>query len=149
MNECDDGEDMDEKDFYREMDADREMRAAINLYKENVTKSKTTEYEVTMEEQDADVDDDDQEVKLEELLDGLALDTGPDGVPNTNTTASNPGQTPLAAEDIFATVEEGERAARDGLTYIGRHSAKQIPDKESAVPVNGINTKFGNQFENV
>jgi len=136
----DDGDDMDEEDFYREMDADKEMRAAINLYKEDIKSKKTDECEVTMEEEpDADVDDD-QEVKLEELLDGLALDKGPDG----ELAAANP--VPLAAEEIFAaTVEEGERAARDGLTYIGRDSAKQIPDKESAVPVDG--TKFGTQFE--
>jgi hypothetical protein len=39
-------------------------------------------------------------------------------------------------------VEEGEKAAKDGIKYTGREDAQNVKDKDSAMPVQS----FGQQF---
>lgn len=116
-------DDMDEEDFMQEVEADREMRQNMNLYKSDPVKKITNE-EGDNQNDDDDEEDDDQQVRLEELLDGLALDAGPD---------DDMGD----AEDDYqvSQYEEGEKAAKDGINYVGREAARTIKDKDAAVPV--------------
>jgi nonsense-mediated mRNA decay protein 3 len=121
-----DEDDMDEEDFLREVEADKEMRGNMNLYKsEVVMKSKGAEGSVNDEDMStgsnptvADDDEDDQQVKLDELLDGLVLDEGPDRSESCTDTAFGTG--------------EGEKAAKDGIGFVGREHAGQIRDKDAA-----------------
>lgn len=145
---------MDEEDFLREVEADREMRSQINLYRsdyaltENTPSTKNTkspsdqtatetnnkkEEIKTLNDNDED-DEDDQEVQLDELLDGLILDDGPDPKAATTTTTTEQSFSWQGDEN---TVEEGQRAAKDGLAYAGRDEARRLNEKESAVPVKG------------
>jgi nonsense-mediated mRNA decay protein 3 len=148
-------DDMDEEDFLREVEADKEMRSQMNLYKsEQLKKQKSAED--AMKEEDADdtkkatqtkarhetnTDDDDddeeddQEVKLDELLDGLVLDEGPDQ-------EDQPGDN-LDDDGEFFGLEEGEKAAKDGIKYVGREAARQVKAKEGAVPA----SSFGAQYD--
>ncbi len=124
-------DDMDEEDFMREVEADKEMRSQMNLYKSEQLKIKTVEQnDDAMKEEDDEEEEDDQEIKLDELLDGLAMDAGPDE------------EDDQAAEEFFGQ-EEGEKAAKDGINYVGREEARQVRDKEGAVP----QSEFGKNFE--
>jgi nonsense-mediated mRNA decay protein 3 len=133
-----DEDDMDEEDFLREVEADKEMRGNMNLYKsEVVMKSKGAEGSVNDEDMStgsnptvADDDEDDQQVKLDELLDGLVLDEGPDRSESCTDTAFGTG--------------EGEKAAKDGIGFVGREHAGQIRDKDAAKPINGF--VFGKEY---
>ena len=79
------------------------------------------------DDDDDDDDDDDQKIRLEELLDGLALDAGPDPEPM------------IAAEEGEVDFVEGERAKKDGITYVARDAARLVRDRDTAVPVaNGV-----------
>jgi len=130
--------DIDEEDFMREVEADREMRSQMNLYKSELLAKK--DVRVNSDELVKDVgdeniqdneDEDDQEVKLEELLDGLVMDDGPD---------------PEDAGDLHVQEEfgmEGEKAAKDGISYVGREEARQVKDKDGAVP----QSVFGKQYD--
>merc|ERR1712176_690805 len=106
-------DDMDEEDFMREVEADREMRDQMNLYKsellvkienENNNSGVATNEDGNndnnaMNNDDDNDDDDDQELKLEELLDSLVMDDGPDFEDHV-------------PDDIVEFgVEEGEKAA--------------------------------------
>lgn len=123
-------DDIDEEDFMREVEADKEMRSQMNLYKSEQLKAKALEADEAMKEEGDDEDEDDQEIKLDELLDGLVMDAGPD-----------------EEDDIVAgalvSQEEGEKAAKDGINYVGREEARQVRDKEGAVPL----SEFGKNFE--
>lgn len=123
---------MDEEDFLREIEADREMRNNMNLYKsEALLKKQNDDKDEDMETYNDD-DEDDQEVKLEELLDGMVLDKPDEG-------------TDESAEDNIAAMPfmEGEKAAKDGLSYASREMAASIKDKDSAAAVGDT---FGKQF---
>jgi nonsense-mediated mRNA decay protein 3 len=123
-------DDMDEEDFMREVDADKEMRGQMNLYKsENAKKKDTTDEDTDMKNEDDD-DHDDQEVNLEELLDGLVVDAAPDAEEEVDVN-----------EEQFFT--EGEKAAKDGIKYVGREHAREVRDKEAAV----AKSSFGKNFE--
>jgi nonsense-mediated mRNA decay protein 3 len=122
-------DDMDEEDFMREVDADKEMRSHMNLYKsENCKKKETTGEDTEMKNEDD--NEDDQEVNLEELLDGLVVDAGPDAKDDVD----------KEEQQFF---EEGEKAAKDGIKYVGREFARNVRDKEAAVP----QASFGKDFE--
>eukprot|EP00521_Asterionellopsis_glacialis_P010499 CAMPEP_0195290312 /NCGR_PEP_ID=MMETSP0707-20130614/6228_1 /TAXON_ID=33640 /ORGANISM="Asterionellopsis glacialis, Strain CCMP134" /LENGTH=629 /DNA_ID=CAMNT_0040350425 /DNA_START=66 /DNA_END=1955 /DNA_ORIENTATION=- len=160
-----DMDDMDEEDFLREVEADREMRNNMNLYKSEMLFKKKKDAEAdgddAMEDmEDADVaaaksntsggidddEDDDQQVQLDELLDGLVLDDGPDK-PDANAAAvkkDGDDDDENFWEMGAIAGEEGDKAAKDGLTYVGREEARQVRDKESAVPVSG--NAFGQDF---
>lgn len=132
-----DAEDMDEEDFLTEVEADKEMRMNMNLYKSDVVfKAHAAGAELSIDDEDMstgsnankgeDDDEDDQQIRLDELLDGLILDEGPD----------HPEE---GGEDAAAMVEvgEGEKAAKDGISYVGREQARQVRDKEAAKPISG------------
>jgi nonsense-mediated mRNA decay protein 3 len=134
-------DDMDEEDFMREVEADRDMRSQMNLYKsERLIKKKPTDGDGMDEldgnqestNQDEDADDDDQEIKLEELLDGLVVDDGPDVEDAVD-----------SVEQDFMGLEEGEKAEKDGINYVGREEARQLKDKEGAV----AKSTFGKQYD--
>jgi len=151
-------DDMDEEDFMREVEADKDMRSQMNLYKsEQLRKQKEAAAAATdaMDEEDAargsleqpkastsgndDDDDDDQEVKLDELLDGLVLDEGPDKGDRPN----SDGDLEVDEDGELFGLEEGEKAAKDGINYVGREAARQMKDKDGAVPA----STFGEQYD--
>lgn len=127
-------DDMDEEDFMREVEGDRDMRDQMNLYKSDFLKKQQDENngdDNEMKDHDSDDDDDDQEVNLEELLDGLVVDDGPD-----------PEDAPPEEGEEFAFVEEGEKAAQDGINYVGREESRFVKDKDGAIP----QTSFGKEY---
>ena len=115
-------DDVDEEDFMQELEADREMRTRVNIYKSDTLAKKNDDDRID------DDDEDDQKITLDELLDNLVLDSKPD-----------------ADDEIVGEMEgtpghfigEGERAARDNIAYVGREEALHVVAKESAVPVAG------------
>ena len=140
-------DDVDEEDFMREVEADKEMRKNMNIYKSEIVKNKDDDEAMGDEEENQkDGDDeedveDDQEVKLEELLDGLVLDQGPDAGDNNNKIDTSK----MTDEEAWEALQgEGEKAAKDGIHFIGRDESRQVRDKDSAVPVSG-NT-FGKEY---
>jgi len=126
----------DEEDFLREIEADKDMRVNINLYSSKLIK-KSVENQAN---EDMEQDEDDQKIKLDELLDGLVLDSSP----HKETETSPPVTTD---EDglIMDSITEGDRASKDGISYSGRDIAHIIQKKEPAVPVNNT---FGKEFMN-
>jgi nonsense-mediated mRNA decay protein 3 len=126
-------DDMDEEDFLQEVEADKEMRTQMNLYKSDQLKKKRADDAMETEgaakaDDNDDDDDDDQEIKLGELLDGLVLDAGPDKEEFDTS----------AVEEYL----EGGKAAKDGINYVGREEAREIRDKETAVPL----TEFAKEY---
>ena len=131
-------DDMDEEDFMQEVEADKDMRLSMNLYRNEVAKSRTADEGQIRdgdvdcdEDEEEEDDDDDQKIKLDELLEELNLDDGPDNDEeddniddDTNTLMQPSGQ-------------EGVTAARDGISYLDRETARTIRDKESAIPISG------------
>lgn len=136
----DEDDDMDEEDFLREVEADKEMRVNMNLYKTDVAEKKDQERKTrNIDDED---DEDDQKVNLDELLDGLMLDDGPDKEMDDTEFEINEDLPWGGVNQEFH--EEGQKAAKDGITYVGRDEAKQIKDKEAAVVAN----TFGQEFMN-
>jgi nonsense-mediated mRNA decay protein 3 len=147
-----DEDDMDEEDFMQEVEADKDMRLSMNLYKSDVIKKKKTddlesgmqddreqvfdEDEDNGDDDDDDDDDDDQKINLDELLDELNLDDGPDEIDEDEDDDIN------VPNKLVRSFPEGETAARDGITYVDRDAARTIRDKESAVPVSGLGKEF-------
>lgn len=129
-------DDMDEEDFLREVETDREMRARMNLYKSEDIVKKTEDGEGinTDEGDDDDETMDDQEVRLDELLDGLVLEGGPDMEQKAEGDEEDDGM------QYFV---EGEKAAKDGLGFIAQSEARDMREKDAAVPVGN---KFGESF---
>jgi len=124
-------DDMDEEDFMQEVEADKDMRLNMNLYKNDALKKSlaTSEDEDAMhDEEEEDDEDDDQRIKLDELLDGLALEAGPD-----DEEEDVPPQQFLA---------EGEKAASQGLTYVAREEARNVREKETAIAVTSLGKEF-------
>ena len=114
----------------------------MNLYKhEQVIKKKEQAGEL---EADDDGDADDQKLRLDELLDGLVLDQGPD----TAAAGSQQDQDMLPAFDedqpyggqYDFSVEEGARARKDGIGFIDRDT--KVEQKTVAVPVQQFGTEF-------
>jgi nonsense-mediated mRNA decay protein 3 len=123
-----DMENVDEEDFMQELEADKEMRTRVNIYKSGVAKGGE-------DHDDEDDDDDDQKITLDELLDNLVLDSKPDD--------ADMGADDLeGGHSVFVT--DGERAARDNIGYVGRDDALQIASKDTAVPVAG--NSWGKEF---
>ena len=147
-------EDMDEEDFLREVEADKEMRVNMNLYKSELLAKKKKKKESEGGDGDGDgangsdnnarskiddeEDEDDQQVKLDELLDGLVLSDGPD---KPMADAAGAAETDEFGMQYY---EEGKKASKDGITYAGRDEARQMESKDAAKPVN----VFGKEFMN-
>ena len=138
----------DEEDFLREVDANKDMRENMNLYKADEVKVKADEG-MGVEGDDEEMNPhDDQAVKLDELLDGLDLATGPDGKVD--------GAMPVAGVDYEydedkmwggapigeVMTEEGAKAREDGLGFFDRDEANDVEDKSQPTKV----TQFGDQF---
>jgi nonsense-mediated mRNA decay protein 3 len=122
-------DDMDEEDFLQAVEADKEMRTQMNLYKcEQIRKKKAEDAMETEGAAEADDEEDDQEIQLDELLDGLVLDAGPDKEESDKST--------------FEEYLEGGKAAKDGINYVGREESRQVRDKETAVPL----TEFAKEY---
>ena len=138
----DDADAMDEEDFMQEVEADKEMRVNINLYRQQVIKrtrsgSMDTEDARSRDDGGAANDDDesesdDQKIALEELLDGLNLDEGRDAEDEEGT------------DDVVTTYGEGEKAQKDGIGYIAREDARGVREKDTAVAV--ANGALGDDF---
>ena len=126
-------EQADEEDFLQELEADKEMRTRVNVFKSDAVATNSTE------DNDGDADDgedeDDQKISLDELLDNLVLDSKPDE------------DDEMAAEESaipgMMLVREGERAARDNITYIGRDDALNVQARDTAV----VSSEWGKEFE--
>ncbi|KAL3827372.1 hypothetical protein ACHAXA_003106 [Cyclostephanos tholiformis] len=119
---------MDEEDFMQELEADRDMRARVNIYKSDVA----SKMERNNDEDDDDVndeDEDDQKITLDELLDNLALDSKPDAIEDAAV------QDAMTTSDEFSGYVEGARAAKDKIGYVGRDEALGVKAKETAFPV--------------
>merc|ERR1712176_298851 len=124
----------------REVEADREMRDQMNLYKSEFLMRSEIDNKcnniIINDDHDSnnnigmDNDNDDQELKLEELLDGLVMDHEAD------------------LEDAIAknleefSLEEGVKAAKDGIHYVGREASRALKDKEGAIPLSSFETKY-------
>ena len=151
-------DDMDEEEFLQEVEADKEMRLNMNLYKsEQVMNSRErrkrspsmethdnlshSEEDAAMEHNeqygstnddnydDDDDDDDDQKISLDELLNSLALD---DPADNKEQTDDGEEGAIMGTPILYA---EGERAAKDGLKYVHREDVRSVQNKGSAVVV--------------
>lgn len=123
-----DMENVDEEDFMQELEADKEMRTRVNLYKSSATVKESDDNE------DGD-DEDDQKITLDELLDNLQLDSKPDEAELDDDMMNEQGA-------IFMT--DGERAAKDNIGYVGRDEALHVQAKETAIPVAG--NVWGKEF---
>ncbi len=144
-------EDMDEEIFMQEVEADREMRNNMNLYKneallaKQVVKTASANKNVDEEE-----DEDDIQVKLEELLDGLDLDAEPDkpsvkSSDKKKKTKNNDEDEDDTMDQGDFMLEEGQKAAQDGIAYVGREEARRVKQKDVAVPVPG--NAFGMDYD--
>lgn len=142
-----DADNMDEEDFMQEVEADRDMRTNINLYKSDIIAAKSVQTgDCDMNDEDNenaenDDDEDDQQVKLEELLDRLALDTPPD---EPDIMDKHVGADDDDDDDDFGLhqVVEGEKAAKDGLKYVGKEQSRSVQSKDIAVPVSNLSKEF-------
>ena len=136
-------DDMDEEDFLREVEADKEMRMNMNLYKTENALNMETEDKEGIGQIDEDDDDDDQQVRLDELLDGLVLDE--DNNEDMNDEGLNED---LPWGGVGQFLEEGAKAAKDGISYTGRDDAQNIKGKDAAMPVDSFSQQFaGKQFK--
>lgn len=128
-----DMENVDEEDFMQELEADKEMRTRVNIYKSDVV----VKGDEDTNEDDEEEDEDDQKITLDELLDNLVLDSKPDDVNEMEQDET------LAAEDsqgLF--IMDGERAAQDNIGYVGREEALNIASKETAT----VTKAWGKEF---
>jgi nonsense-mediated mRNA decay protein 3 len=132
---------MDEEDFLQEVEADKDMRVNMNLYRHQIVRRSRS---ASMDTEDArsrdgagnvggddESDSDDQKVTLEELLDGLNLDEGRDAEDEEGT-------------EMVPTYGEGEKAHQDGIGYIAREQARGVREKDTAVSV--ANGTLGDDF---
>lgn len=137
---------MDEEDFMQELEADRDMRQRVNIYKSDVVLKEgpfTKRDEKVDDDSQNEEDEDDQKITLDELLDNLVLDLKPDIVgvgAEEDVAMTETGDNNMTTSDDFAGctsfVEDGARAKKDKIKYVGRGEALNIAEKESAVPVN-------------
>lgn len=148
----DETDQMDEEDFMQELEADREMRKRVNIYKsdvgvkEGLIDGRDEDSNNDDDNSQNDEDDDDQKITLDELLDNLVLDSKPDDIMEDEGAAENVtmalqtgGETSMIISDDFAGcttfVEDGARASKDKIGYVSRDEALNIASKESAIPV--------------
>ena len=131
-------EDMDEEDFMQEVEADREMRSQMNLYKQDMVAKKGNDEDAMNDgnQEEDDDDEDDQQIKLDELLDNLVLDAGPDD--------ENDQQAEIEVDNstYYMSRQEGEKAAKDGIGYVGRDAARQIQNKDTAIAKESFDEDF-------
>jgi len=106
----------------------------MNMYKSKILQEKECKDDDAKMDEDENIDDDDvddQEIMLEELLDGLDMDDGPDPEDATQEEIEQP------------LLEEGEKAAKDGINYVGREDSRLVKDKGGAIP----QASFGKEYD--
>ncbi|ACI65023.1 nonsense mediated decay protein 3-like protein [Thalassiosira pseudonana CCMP1335] len=123
-------ENVDEEDFMQELEADKEMRTRVNIYKSDVVAKRD---DGDSGEEDDEEDEDDQKITLDELLDNLVLDSKPDAADDVMGEEAGEEQ----QQQLQFTGVEGERAALDNIAYVGRDEAINVNAKDTAVPVAG------------
>ena len=114
--------------------------SAVSSEGSAVYRNLCNKYDAMMEEdgnkngaEDGDDDTvDDQEIALEELLDGLVMDDGPD--------PEDAIEEEIVGGQIY---EEGAKAAQDGITYVSREQSRLVKDKDGAVP----KSTFGEEYK--
>merc|ERR1739845_207433 len=110
-------DDIDNEDFLRRVEADREMRGNINIYKSKIISKKGVCMKPIVAIDNIEEDEDDQKVTLDELLDGLDLETSP---------------------EINESFVEGAKASKDGISYMSRQDAREVRGKN--IPISVGNT---------
>lgn len=128
-------EGMDEEDFMQELEADKDMRTRVNIFKADIAVSKKHEDEN---------EEDDQKITLDELLDNLVLDAKPDPIDTSQLMQSEatPGADAVLGagqeeNNMMMFVTDGERAAKDNIGYVGRDDALNMQSKDTATVVDG------------
>ena len=130
-------EQMDEEDFMQELEADKEMRTRVNIYKSDIVLKDDVDDE---EEED---DEDDQKITLDELLDNLVLDAKPDAEDDAEMHGEMANDDDAEGHhNMKFVIEEGERAAKDNIGYVGRDEALHVPAKDTAIAVNAWGKEF-------
>ena len=131
---------MDEEDFMQELEADKEMRTRVNIYKSDIAVSMEKKEDGEGDEDE----DDDQKVTLDELLDNLVLDSKPDAGDDaamqlgSGDAADFTNKLAAQGQDgATMFIGEGERAAMDNIGYVGRDEALNLQEKDTAVVVDG------------
>ena len=132
---------MDEEDFMQELEADKEMRTRVNIYKSEIAVSREKKTNEDEDDDDDDDEDDDQKITLDELLDNLVLDSKPDA-PDAAVApfGENAGEEEGQGMTMF--VGDGERAAKDKIGYVGRDEALNIQARDTAVAVDSFGPAF-------
>jgi nonsense-mediated mRNA decay protein 3 len=130
-------EQMDEEDFLQELEADKEMRTRVNIYKSDIV----LKDDDNVDDEDDD-DEDDQKITLDELLDNLVLDAKPDAEDDPEMQGEVASDVAEGQEGMKFVIEEGERAAKDNIGYVGRDEALHIQAKDTAIPVNVWGKEF-------
>lgn len=126
--------DIDEEDFMQEVEADKEMRGNMFLYKTELARKQE-------EVEDSDIEDDDQQVKIDELLDGLILRD--DLLDASEEMCDKEDEYGSGSSSRNVVQIQGERANKDGIGYIGRDEARMIASKEVAM---AVGSAFGKEF---
>ena len=130
-------EQMDEEDFMQELEADKEMRTKVNIYKSDIV------LKDDVDDNDEEDDEDDQKITLDELLDNLVLDAKPDAEEDAEMHGEMANDFVAEGQDNMKfVVEEGERAAKDNIGYVGRDEALNVPAKDTAIAVNAWGKEF-------
>jgi len=137
----------------QELEADRDMRTRVNIYKSDIAVSREKK-DVVVDgengnEDDDEDEDDDQKITLDELLDNLILDSKPDagddaamvGTVDDTAVRTLVGEVPTAVDGMVL-IGEGERAAKDNLGYVGRDEALNIQQKDTVVVVQSLGKEF-------
>ena len=141
-------ENMDEEDFMQELEADKEMRTRVNIYKSQIAVSRAEKDDGGKDDgnqEEEEEDEDDQKITLDELLDNLVLDSKPDDADMQQQLDGSDGVVGSQEGGMaMMHAEEGERAAKDNIGYVGRDEALNIQDKDMAVPVAG--NVWGKEF---
>lgn len=117
---------MDEEDFMQEVEADKDMRLKMNIYKSEALKKIKAKYEANKDNVCSDdEDEDDQQIKLDELIDDLALDVGPDD-----------------DDSPSLILTEGRLAAQQGLDFVSQEEARLVRERDTAKPVPSLGEEF-------
>lgn len=110
----------DEEDFMREIEADKEMRTLINVYQSGMNIKDVDEAD----------EDDDQQIKMNELLDQLIIDKPPDS--NDDPVNIDTG---LNEDWEYRQYVDGDKAKKDGISYVGKEDARNLSAKSVPMAV--------------
>jgi len=115
-------DDIDNEDFLREVEADKEMRGNINIYKSKMISKNDVCMKPIFAIDNNEEEEDDQKVTLDELIGGLDIETSPE------------------MNERFV---EGTKSSKDGISYMNFQDARQIRGKDTPISVGNT---FGEEF---